>query len=379
MRTMILMAGLLACHLSHAQITTVRVDSKMTDYGLCNVLYYKAHSTVPLPKTVVFIPGMAQHQSPEKAGGTDGLLNNEGPLPFILHKNWRPNYNIIVLQPSKAGDDFITSDGQLGLAAEQRCYAFIKNMLAFLVQQKTDADYPSVTKDGIYLTGLSLGAHYIHSYVKHLTTNDIKPQAMVTMSIAMPLSLDGYTNFEGIPAWAFIGDKDVDVVTADKYYMKDGQSFYSTMSGFWHLMKNTGWPNKRLTIYDGAHESTVSADGQKGWQYFYNTYNQFPEYTVPAFSLVQQTLSNQVSIYDWMLSYPQLTPLPVRFHSFTVQHINTETILQWSTSSETNNAYFVVERSEDGILYEEVGRIPSKAPGGHSSSILNYIFKLFSK
>lgn len=368
----------MASHFIHAQITIIKVDSKMSHYGICNVLYYKAPATVVNPKTVVFVPGMSQHQDPEKSGGTDGLLKYEGPLPFIQLKGWRPDFNIIVLQPSKVDNDIITTDGRLGDAAELRYYKFLKNMLAYLVQPAAHTDFPSITKDKIYLTGLSLGAHYIHSYVKHVTIDDIQPQAMVTMSIAMPQLLDGYANFRKIPAWAFIGDKDVDVVPEDKLYMA-GTSFYSTMSGFWNSMKNAGWPNKRLTIYDGAHEGTKGPDGQNGWQYFYNPVNRFPEYLVPAYRLVQQSLSEQPSIYDWMMAYPQLTPLPVQFHSFKVQHINTETILQWSTSSETNNAYFIVERSEDGIHYKEVGRIQSKAPNGNSTSGLNYSFKYISK
>lgn len=372
------MAGILACHLIHAQIITVKVDSKLSHYGLCNVLYYKAPEHIVDPKTVVFVPGMGQHVKPGIVGGTDGILKEEGPLPFIQPKNWQPDYNVIVLQPSVADKDAITQEGQLGKEAELRYYEFIRNMLAYLVQPAGYPDFPKVTKNKIYLTGLSLGAHYIHSYVKLLTHADIQPQAMVTMSIAMPQSLEGYNTFKGIPAWAFIGDGDVDVVDADRLLMKDC-SFYSTMSGFWHFMKDAGWPHKRLTIYKGAHETTVSADGQKGWQYFYNPYNRFPEYTQPALQLVQQPLSSQPSIYEWMLSYPQLTPLPVHFQSFTAQYINTETILQWTTSTETNNAYFVVERSEDGIYYSEVGRVPSTAPGGNSTSVLNYIFKIFSK
>jgi hypothetical protein len=374
-----LLTSLLAGLSIHAQITTITVDSKVDPYGICNVLYYKAPSKITNPKTVVFVPGMGQHKSPSTTNSTDGLLKYEGPLVFVQSKSWRPDFNIIVLQPSEANDEVITETGVLNEVTERRYFQFVKNMLEYIVTPTNPADFPLVQKDKIYLTGLSLGAHYIHSYIKHSANTDIKPQAMVTMSIAMPSSLDGYSNFHQIPAWAFIGSKDVDKVPEDYSYMK-GSSFFSTMSGFWMMMKDAGWPNKHLTIYDGEHDKTVSADGQKGWQYFYNPANQFPEVTTePYFKLATTVLNSNPSVYDWMLRYPIVDPLPVTFHSFKVQHITTETILQWSTASETNNAYFVIERSEDGIHFTEVGRVETKAPEGNSTSILSYIFKLFNK
>lgn len=374
---MMFLTSLVVGQFVHAQVTTVQVNSQLPNYGVCNVLYYKAPSTVLAPKTVVFVPGLGQHQSPGTRDGTKDLLDVEGPLPFI-QKGWRPDYNVIVLQPSYTGYKAISNDGALVPDTELRYYEFVRNLLSYLVNPEPHADFPKVTRDKIYLTGLSLGAHYIHSYVKHHTSEDMRPQAMVTMSIAMPQTLTGYDNFRNIPAWAFIGANDVDVVKEDIELMK-GTSFYGTMSGFWSLMKGDGWSNKRLTVYEGTHQGTVSADGHKGWQYFYNPQNKFPEQTVPALILEQQPLSAEPSIYEWMLSYPNLTTLPVLFQSFKVQYITTETILQWATSSESDNAYFVVERSEDGIHYKEVGRVPSKAPGGQSSSLLNYIFKLINK
>ena len=353
----------------------------MTHYGICNVLYYKAPSTIADPKTVVFVPGKGQHKSSEDPANTFGLLHQEGPLTFIQNYGWRPDFNIIVVQPSIADDDFMFSNGTFNPVAEQRYFDFLNNMLDYLVNPVLHSDFPKVKKDKIYLTGLSLGSHYIHSYVKKLTTTGaIRPQAMVTMSVAMPSELEGYANFGNIPAWGLIGSKDVDAVSPEDSRYMPNSSFFSTMSGFWMLMKDAGWPGKRLTIYEGSHGRTTGPDGQNGWQFFYNPLNRLPEITTPTYFKLGQTVSNeQPSIYDWMLRYPIDDPLPVTFHSFKVQYITTETILQWSTASETNNAYFVIERSEDGIHFTEVGRVETKAPEGNSTSILSYIFKLFNK
>jgi hypothetical protein len=46
-------------------------------------------------------------------------------------------------------------------------------------------------------------------------------------------------------------------------------------------------------------------------------------------------------------------------------HVN----LFWSTATETNNAYFTIEKTKDGINYEVVGRVDG---AGNSTHTLNY-------
>ncbi|WP_425391880.1 hypothetical protein [Ekhidna sp.] len=51
------------------------------------------------------------------------------------------------------------------------------------------------------------------------------------------------------------------------------------------------------------------------------------------------------------------TPLPVQllyFNASAENHVD----LNWATATETNNDYFSIERSEDGINFNEIGRVP---------------------
>lgn len=48
--------------------------------------------------------------------------------------------------------------------------------------------------------------------------------------------------------------------------------------------------------------------------------------------------------------------LPVNFASFNASYINGITKLTWTTATETNNDYFDIERSEDGVKFVVVGR-----------------------
>lgn len=65
-----------------------------------------------------------------------------------------------------------------------------------------------------------------------------------------------------------------------------------------------------------------------------------------------------------------VNPLPIELLSFTANfNSNNKVDLKWSTASETNNDYFTIERSEDGIEFYSVNLVDG---AGNSSSTLNY-------
>lgn len=64
-------------------------------------------------------------------------------------------------------------------------------------------------------------------------------------------------------------------------------------------------------------------------------------------------------------------PLPVEWLSFTAIPEKKAVILRWSTATEHNNDYFVIERSDDGLTFKAIGQVPG---GGTSSVIRNYQF-----
>lgn len=64
------------------------------------------------------------------------------------------------------------------------------------------------------------------------------------------------------------------------------------------------------------------------------------------------------------------TPLPVELMYFTATN-DGEINLSWATATEINNDYFVVERSEDGAYFYEIGRIKGN---GNSTNLNSYNF-----
>ncbi len=64
-------------------------------------------------------------------------------------------------------------------------------------------------------------------------------------------------------------------------------------------------------------------------------------------------------------------PLPVEMISFSGKAVDRTVVLNWTTAMELNSDYFVVERSADGILFEELGTVKAF---GNSHQNRNYEF-----
>ncbi|MDW3649614.1 MAG: putative Ig domain-containing protein [Bacteroidia bacterium] len=63
------------------------------------------------------------------------------------------------------------------------------------------------------------------------------------------------------------------------------------------------------------------------------------------------------------------TALPVEWLSFVAEEIGGDAVINWSTARELNNQYFSIERSVDGRVFQEVGRIEG---AGNSTELQSY-------
>jgi hypothetical protein len=61
--------------------------------------------------------------------------------------------------------------------------------------------------------------------------------------------------------------------------------------------------------------------------------------------------------------------LPIELYSFTVNTTNVYNRIEWLTASESNNDYFIIERSADGINWEIIYKING---AGNSTSNIKY-------
>ena len=63
--------------------------------------------------------------------------------------------------------------------------------------------------------------------------------------------------------------------------------------------------------------------------------------------------------------------LPISLLSFTATPRDGNTDLIWATATETQNAYFAVERSADGVHFDEITQVPG---AGNSAATKNYAY-----
>ncbi len=75
----------------------------------------------------------------------------------------------------------------------------------------------------------------------------------------------------------------------------------------------------------------------------------------------------------WVL-VDNTAPLPVELTEFKGNCENGQRNLFWSTASETNNNFFTIEKSVDGITFIKIGTVTSLAISGNSVSSLHYSY-----
>jgi hypothetical protein len=81
--------------------------------------------------------------------------------------------------------------------------------------------------------------------------------------------------------------------------------------------------------------------------------------------------ANNLYITNFYITIKNCSLLPVQLTSFTVECNNNNPLLKWTTATETNNDHFTIQRSEDGVNFEDEATIKAT---GNSSIARNYSF-----
>jgi hypothetical protein len=104
-----------------------------------------------------------------------------------------------------------------------------------------------------------------------------------------------------------------------------------------------------------------------------NSHGRFiPNGTYIVILSYQDNLGNQAG-YDTVanMTVDSSTVLPVTLMDFNAGYSNHQAILTWQTATELNNAYFVVQKSTAGTLFDSVGIVLG---AGNSTSLHHYSF-----
>ncbi len=88
-----------------------------------------------------------------------------------------------------------------------------------------------------------------------------------------------------------------------------------------------------------------------------------------TFTLTAQNNKGCIATKTISVSSVNCAILPVELLLFKANRVDDEVVIHWQTLSEKNNDYFVVERSKDGIYFEEIKRVKG---AGNSYELKNY-------
>jgi hypothetical protein len=118
---------------------------------------------------------------------------------------------------------------------------------------------------------------------------------------------------------------------------------------------------------------TASSDTSNHWDEFYATWDS-KGYTSAIISIVNKNIiasGNDFGLDD--ISFVPCTEneLPMELIYFNANAICDEIKLNWITASETNNEFYTIERSVDGITFAPIGNVKG---AGNSNEILYYYF-----
>lgn len=136
---------------------------------------------------------------------------------------------------------------------------------------------------------------------------------------------------------------------------------------FWHLTKSGSGGVATLTFTIAATEaagvSTMIAqrwnESTQGWD------APLPGQSATATSV---TVPDVSSFSTWALASSD-NPLPVELLTFTAEKNDETVLVSWATATETNNDYFVIEKTTDFVHFSEVTQIDA---AGNSNMLINY-------
>lgn len=155
---------------------------------------------------------------------------------------------------------------------------------------------------------------------------------------------------------AATGGSDNSLFVVDRFWQIDASSYGTRPSttlnfGYNTDVSETGGTNTLTVGNLGAQRFNNSTNKWEGWfgtpNGIWGTDNgsgNVSGVVVPASSLYR----------TWTLS-DYTSPLPVELSSFVSKCLDNKVVLQWETSSELNNDYFIIERSENGNEFYQVG------------------------
>ncbi|HEY4063250.1 MAG TPA: T9SS type A sorting domain-containing protein [Puia sp.] len=204
----------------------------------------------------------------------------------------------------------------------------------------------NVDQNRVYLTGLSMGGGVTWAYASAQPSYANRLAAILVVSGA-------YTLGQG--AAQIIASSNLPVFATHNSQDNEVSPTNTTISV---AAINSSKPPPTILALDTIFQ--VSSPQHDAWTKTYDP-------TIP--------MHNGLNVYQWMLQYSRNitavgTPLPVTLIDYTATPVagEQEVVVDWTTTFEQNNKYFILQRSADGKQFSDIDTIPPFDPSGSGHS-----------
>jgi hypothetical protein len=82
-------------------------------------------------------------------------------------------------------------------------------------------------------------------------------------------------------------------------------------------------------------------------------------------------VEERYTMYEWFLLNQRQQLFPVELKGFMAKRVGESALLEWTTATESNSSYFTIERSTNGVNFNELGRVNA---AGFSTSEKKYTY-----
>jgi len=190
------------------------------------------------------------------------------------------------------------------------------------------------TSRGVYITGASSNGNKISG-------------SPIYSNVGKPIDLNGSGN----------NNKSKPIITT---WSTTAASGTATAGDVVELFSNQTTDCYDLVSYIGS----ATADGSGNWNIAYALT------TADYISATGRDASNNTS----EVSICRLLTLPIELSNFEADCENDKVKINWATATETNNDFFTIERTSDGVSNKKEFIVDSKAINGNSTQVISYIF-----
>lgn len=168
--------------------------------------------------------------------------------------------------------------------------------------------------------------------------------------------------------------RDIDHNTNASNFVKDRVTVNAYQGASIFTITSSVFTKGSAVVFDGSNmfhgEGDVAGNSENGDVCF-----DFSGYQIDSVRLIfnnenfNGAISQDMGISN--LTWCTTTPVPVTLLGFSASETGNQVMLEWSTASEINNEGFMVQSSEDGIEFNDIGKV---AGAGNSQRVVHYQF-----